>query len=160
MAFDAGATSDMAASSVEPQSLRAFNWLTLKIFNDLYEAFPEPIDIEGLRFVISTLFDVGTKSDEANYLKHFTATMRWLKDEGFIRYQSDDSGNFRKVLLTLRGLTVLGYTPTSLSLTDRKEPIIAKIKRVLAKGAEGAASDAVKAIIVKAFGLMVSWSSD
>jgi hypothetical protein len=150
----------MATNNAEPQNIRAFNWLTLKIFNDLYEAFPEPSDIEGLHFVISTLFDVGNKSKEADYLTHFTATMRWLKDEGFIKYQSDDSGNFRKVLLTLRGLTVLGYTPTSLSLTDRKEPIIAKIKRVLAKGSEGAASDAVKAIIVKAFGLMVSWSGN
>ena len=150
----------MATSNAEPKNIRAFNWLTLKIFNDLYEKFPEPSDIEGLRFVISTLFDVGTKSKEADYLTHFTATMRWLKDEGFIRYESDQSGNFRKVLLTLRGLTVLGYTPTSLTLIDRKEPIIAKIKRVLAKGAEGAASDAVKAIIVKAFALMVSWPSN
>ena len=150
----------MAANNAEPKNIRAFNWLTLKIFNDLYENFPEPSDIEGLRFVMSTLFDVGTKSKEAEYLTHFTATMRWLKDEGFIRYESDASGNFRKVLLTLRGLTVLGYTPTSLSLTDRKEPIIAKIKRVLAKGAEGAASDTAKAIIVKAFALMVTWSSN
>jgi hypothetical protein len=149
----------MAVTDAEPKNIRAFNWLTLKIFNDLYEAFPEPHDIEGLRFVISTLFDVGTQSKEAAYLTHFTATMRWLKDEGFIKYESDNSGNFRKVLLTLRGLTVLGYTPTSLSLTDRKEPIITKIKRVLSKGTEAAASDAVKAIIVKAFGLMVSWSN-
>lgn len=146
----------MAANNTEPQNIRAFNWLTLKIFNDLYEEFPEPSDFEGLHFVISTLFDVDTKSKEADYLRHFTATMQWLKDEGFIKYQSDDSGNFRKVLLTLRGLTVLGYTPTSLSLIDRKEPIITKIKRVLAKGAEGTASDAVKAIIVKAFALMMT----
>ena len=150
----------MAPSNAEPKNIRAFNWLTLRIFNDLYEAFPEPSDIEGLHFVISTLFDVGTKSREAAYLTHFTATMRWLKEEGFIRYQSDEAGNFRSALLTLRGLTVLGYTPTSLSLTDRKEPIIAKIKKVLAKGTEGAASDVVKAIIVKAFALMVSWSSN
>lgn len=150
----------MAANNAEPKNIRAFNWLALRIFNDLYETFPEPSNIEGLHFVISTLFDIGTKSKEADYLKHFSATMRWLKAEGFIRYESDDSGNFRNVLLTLRGLTVLGYTPTSLSLTDRKEPIIAKIKRVLAKGAEGATSDTVKAIIVKAFALMVSWSSN
>jgi hypothetical protein len=146
----------MAERDSMPKNIRAFNWLTLRIFNDLYEAFPEPQDIQGLRFVISTLFDVGTKSKEAEYLTHFTATMRWLKDEGFLRYESDDSGNFRRVVLTLRGLTVLGYTPTSLSLTDRKEPIITKIKRVLSKGTEAAASDTVKAIITKAFELMVS----
>ena len=148
----------MATNNAEPKNIQAFNWLTLKIFNDLYEAFPEPSDIEGLHFVISTLFDVGTKSKEADYLTHFTATMRWLKGEGFVKYQSDDSGNFRGALLTLRGLTILGYTPTSLSLVDRKEPVITKIKRVLAKGTEGAATDTVKAIIVKAFGLMASWS--
>lgn len=146
----------MAANNLEPMNIREFNWLTLRIFNDLYEAFPEPRDFKGLRFVVSAALDVGTQSEEAEYLMHFTATIRWLKDEGFIKYDSEDSGNFHEVLLTLRGLTILGYTPTSLSLTDRKEPIITKIKRVLAKGAEGVASDAVKIIIVKAFGLMMS----
>lgn len=150
----------MSKNSSESKNIQAFNWLTLKIFNDLYEAFPEPRDIKGLHFVIATLFDVGTKSKEADYLTHSSATMRWLKDEGFIKYESDNSGDFHQVQLTLRGLTVLGYTPTSLSFRDRKEPLITKIKRVLSKGTESAASDTVKAIIVKALGLMVSWSNN
>jgi hypothetical protein len=117
-------------------------------------------DIQGSRFIISTLFDIGTDSEESEYLKHFNATMQWLKDEGFIRYETGDYGNFRKVILTLRGLTVLGYTPTSIGFTDRKEPIIAKIKKVLSKGADTAATETVKAIIVKAFGLMVTWTNN
>lgn len=147
------AEAGMSASDSEPENIRAFNWLTLKVLSDLYDAFPQPIDIKGLRFIISTLFDIGTKSREADYLQHFSSTVRWLKDEGFIKYASDDAGNFRKVILTLKGFTVLGYVPSSLSSTDSKEPMISKIKLVLAKGAEGAATDAVKTILIKLFAL-------
>lgn len=147
---------ESAAALVEPDNIRAFNWLTLKVLNDLYDAFPQPTDIEGLHFIISTLFDIGAKSQEAKYLQHFSATVRWLRDEGFIKYEADNGGNFRGVVLTLRGLTVLGYVPSSLNSTDKQEPMIAKIKRVLAKGAEGAATDVVKAILVKLFALAVA----
>lgn len=149
------AEAEVPASDSEPENIRAFNWLTLKVLSDLYDAFPQPTDIKGLRFIISTLFDIGTKSREADYLQHFSSTVRWLKDEGFIKYESDDAGNFRKVILTLKGLAVLGYVPSSLSSADREEPMISKIKLVLAKGAEGAATDAVKAILIKLFALAV-----
>jgi hypothetical protein len=150
------AEAEMSSAHSEPENILAFNWLTLKVLNDLYDAFPQSINIESLRFTISTLYDIGTQSRQADYLQHLPATIRWLKDESFIRYESDDAGNFRKVILTLKGLTVLGYVPSSLSSTDKKEPMIAKIKRVLAKGTEGAATDAVKTILVKLFALAVS----
>lgn len=150
------AEAEMSAAHSEPENIRAFNWLTLKVLNDLYDAFPQSINIEGLHFIVSTLVDIGTKSREADYLQHFSATVRWLKDEDFIKYESDDVGNFRKVILTLKGLTVLGYVPSSLSPTDKNEPMIAKIKRVLAKGAESSATDAVKTILIKLFALATS----
>ena len=149
----------MTPTVPEPQNIKAFNWLVLRIFSKLYDAFPERIKIEGLHFVIKTLFDVGTKSEEAQYLQYFSATMRWLQEEGFIKYDADQGGNYHQATLTLRGLMVLGYLPTSLSFRDKKEPLIAKVKRVLAKGAEGAASDAMRAIITKALTLMVGVAS-
>ncbi|QGX38244.1 hypothetical protein [Permianibacter aggregans] len=135
-------------------NIQAFNWLTLRIFDELYECFPETKDFDGLHFVISTIFDVGPKSRQVDYLPHFSATMRWLRDEGFLRYESEEEGVFRKVVLTLRGLTVLGYLPTSLGFKDKKEPIIVKIRRVIGKGVEGAASDGVKVLIMRIFELI------
>ncbi len=143
----------MARSTDEPANIKAFNWLTLRVLNDLYDAFPEPIDIEGLHFIISTLFDVGTKSEEADHLKYFSATVRWLKDEGFLKYESESGGNFRKVMLTLTGLRALGYLPSSIQFKIPREPLIAKIKRALAKGAEAATAEGLKSIIVKLFAL-------
>jgi hypothetical protein len=142
--------------SAEKQNIRAFNWLTLKVLNDLYDAFPEPIDIEGLHFTLATLFDVGPKSKEAGYLSFFSATVRWLNAEGFLRYRSDDGGDFRGVVLSMRGLTALGYEPRSLSRFGRKEPMIDKIKRILSKSAEDISTDAMKALIVKLFLIGVS----
>lgn len=146
----------MALAYSEPENIRAFNWLALKVLNDLYDAFPEPINIEGLRFILSTLLDVGPESEQAKYLGYFTETVRWLKAEGFIKYESNSSGDFRKVVLTLKGLTVLGFVPVSLSPIDFKKPMITRIKRVLAKGAEAAAADAVRGLLVKLCALALS----
>jgi hypothetical protein len=56
----------------------------------------------------------------------------------------------------MRGLTILGYVPQSLTLLGKREPLISKIKRVLAKGAEDASTDAVKDILAKLLSLGVS----
>ena len=49
----------MTTNNTGPKNIRAFNWLTLEILRQLYEAFPEPIELKGLRFTISKLFDIG-----------------------------------------------------------------------------------------------------
>lgn len=56
----------------------------------------------------------------------------------------------------MKGLTVLGYVPTSLQTTEPKEPIIEKIKRVLATGTEKAAAEGVRAILGQIFSLALA----
>ncbi|MEX0735151.1 MAG: hypothetical protein WD051_11050 [Steroidobacteraceae bacterium] len=95
-------------------------------------------------------------SNEAEFGKNLTDTLEWLEEEGFIRVRSKDlGGNYHGVGLTLRGLSALGYVDTALPSQDKKEPLIAKIRRVLGKGMEGAASDAVQAVMTKALELMI-----
>jgi hypothetical protein len=144
----------MTANSSDPKNILAFNWITLKVLSDLYGSFPEPLDINSLRFVIRTVVEAKSDSKETEYLSHLNSTIRWLRDEGFIRFTAEDGDTFRNTQLSLRGLTVIGYTPTSLSLTDKKEPLILKIREVLKSGVQEAATDTVKSLVIKALGLM------
>ena len=56
----------------------------------------------------------------------------------------------------MKGLTVLGYLPVSLQSGDAKEPIIEKIKRILATGTEKAAADGIGRILGQIFNLASS----
>ena len=81
----------------------------------------------------------------------------WLAEEGFLRYENPNhTRDFFNARLTMKGLTVLGYLPVSLQSGDAKEPIIEKIKRILATGTENAAADGIGAILGQIFNLASS----
>ena len=145
----------MSTKNDMPSGVRAFNFLALYLFQKLYDSFPERVDINGLRAVVDLSVET-CSSDEAEIGRYLAETLDWLEEEGFIRVRSKDlGGNYHGVGLTLRGLTAIGYVDTVLPAQEKKEPLIDKIRRVLAKGAHEAASDTVRAIMTKALELMI-----
>lgn len=135
-------------SSDTPESVLAFNFLALAIFRRLYDRFPEPMTIEGLRFVLEHTLDYGPGSKEAAYSRLFSYTMEWLEREGFLRWDNVSlSDNYEDVVLTLKGLTVLGFVPSSILPGRQKEPLIARVRRVVGGGVEGAGTEAVSNLV-------------
>lgn len=143
-----------------PHNIQSFNLICLKLFARLYEAFPNAAQIQ-----VATL---GTEASplSASYDQTWDSiemtgnVVSWLKDEGFIRVKSTTvAGDYADVVLTLKALTLLGYVPTAILASDQKEPIIDKVKRVLASGAEKAAAEGVKSILTELFRLAIVTSS-
>jgi hypothetical protein len=131
-----------------------FNLTVLQLFNTLYDKFPNPVDVDskelGLR---ASPNDAGTV-EALEFAIYAENAMKWLEEEGFIRYDEVSSEPlFRRVRLSLKALTVLGYTPTALSPQDKPVPLIDKVKKMLASGAEQAGSEAVKSLVVELFKL-------
>lgn len=139
----------------EPENIQAFNYLTLLLFDKLYEAFPDPIEIRGLRFVVEAVVEEGPESENTKRLHLLTQTINWLTEEGFIRHAgSTQGGDFLGVVLTMQGLVAIGYAPASIS-GERKTTVIAKTKELLRKGAAAAGSEVVHATVGALFaGLM------
>lgn len=135
-----------------------FNALAAHLFSVLYDSFPKPIDVESA--VVAR--EARTKDSESEDLPEWERaaanTVSWLAEEGFVRYKSAAYGGFVGVRLSMKGLTVLGYTPVSIKSTGTAEPLIVRLKRAVGKGVEGAATDAVKDVIGQVFGLFVRYA--
>lgn len=142
-----------------PKNMVVFNLVTLRIFDRLYEAFPQPIDITPGTIGIEITADDASYDDAWNAAVSVADnTLPWLATEGFLRYERPDTGKFFQVQLTLKGLTILGSVPASIRESETpetvvKETMIKKIKRVLSTGAEGASADAVKSVLNEVFRL-------
>lgn len=137
-----------------PPNIHAFNLVCLTLFEKLYEAFPTPINISSNSIGVESI--PKDASYEASWDAQVLAgeAITWLQEENFIRVGSTTiSGDFALVRLTLKGLTVLGYIPTSLQTSATKEALIDRVKNVLASGAEKASAEGVKALVLEAFKL-------
>ena len=140
----------------EPQGVQAFSWLTLTIFNLLYDSFPAPVDISGLRFVLETVFTHGPESKESEWSKYFDASLKWLESEGFIAVAGRTiDGKYIGVSLTMRGLTALSYAQSSMLAFSRRRPLIHKIKELIKPGFKSASGVAAKVLLGKIFEAML-----
>ncbi len=141
-----------------PKNIQRFNLIALLLFAKLYESFPSGIDIEALKLGHDAV-PKNTASDEQDWDFGAAAydVVLGLAEEGFLRYDNPNhTRDFFNARLTMKGLTVLGYLPVSLQSGDAKEPIIEKIKRILATGTEKAAADGIGAILGQIFNLASS----
>jgi len=135
----------------------AFNRIVLKLFIRLYDAFPHPqnINIQTATDLGFDLFKRDIKEDEnVNVGTVANDMMEWLREEGFIRYDPDPNyrpGTFWKVRLTLKGVTVLGYTRASLRKTDPMEPLIQKAKHVITSAETPSGTEAVRRVVEEIF---------
>ena len=141
-----------------PKNIQRFNLIALFLFAKLYESFPSGLDIEPLKVGFDALPKDASWDDQAwDFGAIAYDVVNWLAEEGFFRYENPNhTREFYNARLTMKGLTVLGYVPTSLQSADPKEPLIEKIKRVLATGTEKAAAEGVKAILGQIFGLALA----
>lgn len=132
-----------------------FNHLTLAVFEKLYFAFPRPIDIDVLA-VAMTVIPNDTPHDETfNSLQASEDAVDFLTREGFLTYKDRHlaGGTFFQARLTLKGLAILGSTPDAL---EGKQPLIDRIKHVLARGTKEAGVEAAKQLIQQVFAAAVA----
>lgn len=135
-----------------PLNIQRFNDIAIKLFEKLYSSFPECISIDGCAIGAEAILPDASQSDAFDTVVMGDFVVTWLSEEGFIRYESRDlQGNYYGVRLTLRGLTILGYVPSSVS--SRKEPIIERIKQYLSSTTGKATGEAAKVIVGELFRL-------
>ena len=131
-----------------------FNLAAVELFSVLYDHFPLPVDIETTEIGVEAAPEEASAVEMLRFTVYAEHALTWLVEEGFIRYDPPPiATRYRDVRLTLKGLTLLGYTPSSLKASEPNESIITKIKRVLSGGAEKAATDAVKSLLDELFKL-------
>jgi hypothetical protein len=139
----------------EPDNIKAFNYVVLKVLTQLYDKFPEPTEISGFRYVAETVVGKGAEAIETKYSYLFPYTMAWLQEEGFVKFEPGPGiEHYRNVVLTLRGLTVLGYVPKSLGF-GRKKTLVERAKHALSTGVSEAVPDTVKTLMWEALKLML-----
>jgi len=83
-----------------------FNKCTASVLKLLYEKFPNEVDI-----IIEDLTEDGELND--NYF----ATMRFLRRENLLYYQELDFSNFKRTVLTAKGLSILDTVPDNIDIT-------------------------------------------
>lgn len=136
-----------------------FNALVVYVLPALYDSFPNPISVETAsmaRHAAATDLELAQLQE---WDQAAASTVSWLAEEGFLRFSSRAYGNFMGVRLTMKGFTVLGHTPTSIKPNETAEPLIARLKRSVGKGAEAAATDAVKYVLREAFELCLLYGT-
>ena len=94
-------------------NIERFNKVAAALFKVLYEKFPTPI----VRFDVESLREpAGLPPPEPN--AHFSdlgSTVKWLADEGFIRYGSANfDRHFTMVVLSQKGLEAMNRVPDTL----------------------------------------------
>ena len=91
-----------------------FDAAVAAILSRLYATFPNKTTVDA--------FELAGDADEATR-ETYASTLEFLRDEGFLSYgqRSGTRGLFAQVVLTAKGLVLLGAMPASLSMKDRVE---------------------------------------
>jgi hypothetical protein len=123
-----------------PENIQQFNTIVARVFEMLYEEFPDPHNICSDHFDLTAKVEGALIWREEAY-QTVLSTIRWLSEEKYIRVQSYSNGLCLGVTLTQKGLSVLNATPDSL---HPSETVGAKIKNALADGSKGLVSKVVE----------------
>jgi hypothetical protein len=145
-----------------PQNIDHFNRVVLQFLSRLYESFPRPINIDAstaIGIASRAVPDSATEEEAWNIGTMVEDVIPWLEEEGFLRYEPDPNhraGMYWKVRLTLKGLTILGYVPSSLQPAEPKEPLIQKAKQAMASAASTAGKETMKHVVAEIFRLALT----
>ena len=144
--------------STDLSNVEVFNITTLKLFAKLYDEFPVPVNIDAKEIGAAASEATESINDTMKMIYYAEHTISWLAEEGFLRFEKAGGPHttFTNVRLTLKGLTILGYTPSSIQAPEKAQSIIGRVKSVLASGAEKAATEAVKSVLAEIFRLATS----
>lgn len=137
-----------------PENIEIFNRICIVLFDRLYSAFPVPIEIAvndisaevAPREDFDGSWDVSTIGREV---------IEFLNQEGFLTAEgSYDSGSvYLQVRLTMKGLAVLGYVPSTL---EKQEALISRISRVARGGLKEAGGEVVRQLVSQVFNLAIA----
>ncbi len=83
------------------ENITAFNFYVLLVLNKLYDSFPERIDLNSTDIMFEQLWNFLDESEKNKNLKYLPDTIDWLTEEGFIKCEKLEKGNYRNVTLTL-----------------------------------------------------------
>ena len=137
-------------------NVQIFNLICLRLLSDLYESFPVPIAIAPNALGLSAVPDESDYDASWSVMEVAVETIGFLRQEGFLTAGAPvATGEIPDVRLTMKGLAVLGV-PVSLKPNEAGEPIIEKIKKLMAKGAEKVAGETVQAIVSEVFKLALN----
>lgn len=140
-----------------PKNIDVFNHIVLHVLIKLYDSFPNPIDLDSDQIGLDARPNENDKSELWKSMTIAGHTLDWLEQEGFITVESKPvmrSLYFGDARLTLKGLTLLGYTPDSaVDINSKKGMLIEKAKEVFSKAAEQSATD----VVGKLFGAAINY---
>ncbi|PTX95733.1 hypothetical protein [Opitutus sp. ER46] len=99
-------------------NIERFNRTAAALFKCLYESFPTPI----VRFDSESLCEaagVPRTADARSMICETGATVKWLADEGFVRYnETNRPSGFTMVVLTHKGLVAMNRVPDAVTPTE------------------------------------------
>lgn len=138
-----------------PENIETFNRICVALFDKLYSAFPVPVEIEVNSIVMSVLPDEVSYESTWDVLSVGGDVINFLAEENFLTHKGSflDGSQFIQVRLTMKGLAVLGYVPTSL---EKQEPLISKIRGVVSGGVKQAGAETVRQLVSQAFSLALA----
>lgn len=144
------------------QHMEHFNRIVIELFIRLFNAFPHPQNIDSQAVMDIGFGDIENTNPDNETMSigaKASNVMEWLREEGFIRYDPDPNyrpGNFWKVRLTLKAVTILGYIPVSLRKTDPKEPLIQKAEQVISSAESTSGKEAIRRVVEEIFKLALN----
>lgn len=137
------------------ENIENFNCICVALFDKLYTAFPVPIEINVNAIAMSAVPQDATYENTWDVLSVGGEVINFLAEEGFLTHKGAmlNGTQYLQVRLTMKGLAVLGYVPSSL---EKQEPLISKIRSVVGGGLKEAGGETVRQIVSQAFSLALA----
>ena len=133
------------------QNIDDFNRGCAMIFAALYQRFPAPFDLDITALESGMAAANDTEALKQARLGVYSATVKFLRDEGYLRYTGHDTREwlFLECVLTSRGLSALNRTPQSLKAPQKTigDTLIDLSRNILRDAAKETAKQAVSAIL-------------
>lgn len=134
-------------------NIDVFDRCAAKIFADLYQYFPVPIDLEFAPVSLDIYDQDDSGIEVLNKLEIYGHTINWLISAGYLQVKSLSYETAHEVVLTPKGLEVLKL-PSAIKAKGASfgEQIVSSVK----SGAVGAAGDIAKAAFTQGLAFIAS----
>lgn len=130
-------------------NMETFNTTVARIFELLYDGFPEPTNI-GQDHFLDALDSEGNSIGRDGGVIRIQSTLLWLTEEGYIRTRGYSNHICLGAVLTQKGLTILRATPAAL---EGNGPFGERIKTALAQGSKAVVSKLIEQLLENGFKL-------
>lgn len=96
-------------------NIEVFNESVALVFGELYKSFPVPVGLSYNDLAITLFKDDGDVVEYEKVLDVFESTVLWLKDAGYIWFDTTSEMQVFGAVLSPKGLEILKVVPTSLT---------------------------------------------